>query len=83
MNSQVVYTDETTGMRRQVNIVFPHQVGGCSCSVSILTEVGSALIGLSPGQAIDWHFTDGLQHRLRVDRVIHRDCPFRAAERPG
>jgi regulator of nucleoside diphosphate kinase len=83
MNSQVVYTDETTGMRRQVNIVFPHQGGGCTCSVSILTEVGSALIGLSPGQAIDWHFTDGLQHRLRVDRVIHRDCPFRAAERPG
>ena len=81
MNSQVVYTDETTGMRRQVNIVFPHEVGGCSCGVSILTQVGSALIGLSAGQAIDWHFADGLQHRLRVDRVIHRDCPLKAAER--
>jgi regulator of nucleoside diphosphate kinase len=83
MNSQVVYTDETTGMRRQVNIVFPHEVGGCACGVSILTQVGSALIGLAPGQTIDWQFADGMQHRLRVDRVIHRDCPLRAAERPA
>ena len=82
MNSQVVYTDETTGVRRQVNIVYPHEIGGCTCSVSILAPVGSALIGLSPGQAIDWDFADGVEHRLRVDKVVHHDCPLRGAQHP-
>jgi hypothetical protein len=37
--------------------------------------VGTALIGLSPGQTIQWEFADG-ERRLRVDRVIHNDCPL-------
>ena len=69
MNTQVLYTDETTGAQRLVDIVFPHEAGGCAGSVSILAPIGSALIGLPAGQAIEWHFPDGIQHRLRVDQV--------------
>ena len=79
MNTQVLYTDQSIGAQRLVSIVFPHQAGGCACSVSILDPVGSALIGLSAGQAIEWCFPDGSEHRLRVDRVIHRDCPLSIA----
>jgi len=74
MNSQVLYTDETTGAARQVNLVFPHEVRACACSVSVLTPVGSALIGLPAGHAIDWSFADGREHRLRVERVVYGDC---------
>ena len=81
MNTQVLYTDETTSMQRLVNIVFPHEEGGCVCTVSILAPVGSALIGLSAGQAIEWDFPDGIQHRLRVDDVIRHDCPVRASSK--
>jgi RNA polymerase sigma-70 factor (ECF subfamily) len=75
MNTQVVYTDERSGTQRQVNIVYPHEAAGCACCVSILAPVGTALIGLSAGQTIEWEFSDG-ERRLRVERIIHDDCPL-------
>jgi RNA polymerase sigma-70 factor (ECF subfamily) len=76
MNSQVFYTDETTGVRQHLNLVYPQEAGGCACCVSILAPVGTALLGLSAGQAIEWDFSDGDHRRLRVDQVIHHDCPI-------
>jgi RNA polymerase sigma-70 factor, ECF subfamily len=82
MNSQVLYTDETTGAARQVNLVFPHEVRACACTVCVLTPVGSALIGLPAGQAIDWSFADGRKHRLRVERVTYGECAVAVISRP-
>lgn len=81
MNTQVLYTDHTARAQRQVNIVYPQEAGGCACSVSILGTVGTALIGLSAGQAIEWDFPDGTHRRLRVEKVIHSDCPLKASSR--
>ena len=79
MNTQVFYTDETSGGKRHVNLVYPQEAGGCVCCVSILDPVGTALLGLSAGQAIEWDFTDGSHRRLRVDKVINHDCPINTA----
>jgi RNA polymerase sigma-70 factor, ECF subfamily len=79
MNTQVLYTDETTGERAHLNLVYPQQAGGCACCVSILAPVGTALLGLSAGQAIEWDFSSGARHRLRVERVIRHDCPINSA----
>ena len=79
MNSQVSYTDETRGDRHQINIVYPHEAGGCACCVSILAPIGTALLGLRAGQAIEWDFDEGGRRRLRVDKVIHRNCPLNVA----
>lgn len=78
MNTQVFYTDEITGAQQHLNLVYPQQAGGCACCVSILAPVGTALLGLAAGQAIEWDFPDGAHRRLRVDKVIHRDCPINA-----
>jgi regulator of nucleoside diphosphate kinase len=69
VNSCVLYTDERTGVRRLVAIVWPHEANGADGRVSVLAPVGSALLGLSAGQSIDWQFPDGA-HRLRVDEVL-------------
>ena len=37
--------------------------------VSVLAPVGSALLGLEAGQAIDWPFPTGETRRLRVEEV--------------
>jgi RNA polymerase sigma-70 factor, ECF subfamily len=79
MNTQVFYTDEATGLHRHLNLVYPQQAGGCACCVSVLTPIGTALLGLSAGQAIEWDFPGGAHRRLRVDQVIHRDCPINEA----
>ena len=76
MNTQVFYTNETTGAHQHLNLVYPQEASGCACCVSILAPVGTALIGLSAGQAIEWDFPDGSRRRLRVDQVIHHDCPI-------
>ncbi|HWV92346.1 MAG TPA: RNA polymerase sigma factor [Burkholderiales bacterium] len=83
MNTQVFYTDETSGTRQHLNLVYPEQAGGCVCCVSILAPVGTALIGLSAGQAIEWDFPDGAHRRLRVDQVVRHDCPINDAAQRG
>ena len=74
MNTQVFYTDETSGGEHHLNLVYPDEAGGCACCVSVLDPMGTALIGLSVGQAIEWEFPGG-SHRLRVTEVIDHDCP--------
>lgn len=68
MNTQVLYTDETTGAYRHLNLVYLPEAGGCACCVSILAPIGAALLGLSAGQAIELDFPGGAHRRLRVDR---------------
>ncbi len=78
MNTQVLYTDESNGARQTINVVFPQEADGCDCCVSVLAPVGTALIGLSTNQAIEWDFRDGSHHRLRVEQVTHANCPLNA-----
>jgi RNA polymerase sigma-70 factor (ECF subfamily) len=79
MNTQVFFTDEITGANEHMNLVYPQEAGGCVCCVSVLAPIGTALLGLSAGRAIEWDFPDGSHRRLRVDQVIHHDCPINVA----
>ena len=69
MHSQVYYVDETTGERRAVTLVYPHEADIAKGRVSVLAPVGAALLGLSTGQSIDWGFPHGVRRRLRVLEV--------------
>jgi regulator of nucleoside diphosphate kinase len=70
MHSRLVYVDETAGMRREVELVYPEEANATAGRVSILAPVGSALLGLSAGDTIDWEFPGGETRRLRVERVL-------------
>lgn len=70
MNSSVVFDDETTGERRAIKIVHPRQADAAQDRVSVLAPVGTALLGLSAGQSIDWPFPDGKNRRLRVVEAL-------------
>lgn len=80
MNSLVRYADETNGVVRTVALVYPRAVPGGKAMVSVLTPLGSALLGLSVGQAIEWDFPDGSRRRLRLEAVLYQ--PERDARRP-
>jgi regulator of nucleoside diphosphate kinase len=82
MNSRVVYSDETSGVQRVVTIVFPGDADASDGKVSVLSPIGTALLGLSVGQAIDWDFPDGSRRRLRVDGVVHQP-ERRLSRQPG
>jgi regulator of nucleoside diphosphate kinase len=69
MNSRVECVDENSGERHALTLVFPGEADAGTGKVSVFAPVGSALLGLSVGQAIDWTTPEGRALRLRVDRV--------------
>jgi len=68
MNSTLRYVTDT-GEDRTVTLVYPGEADIETGKVSILTPIGVALIGLSPGQTIDWQARDGRVHQLTVKSV--------------
>jgi len=66
MGSTLRYVTDT-GDDRTVTLVYPGEADISSGKVSILTPIGTALIGLSPGQSIDWQGRDGRLHRLTIE----------------
>jgi regulator of nucleoside diphosphate kinase len=79
MNSMVRYVDETSGEQRTVFLVYPQKADGSAGKVSVLAPVGTALLGLSEGQAIEWDFPDGSRRRLKLLEVVYQ--PERIANR--
>ena len=69
MGAEVEFTDARNGERRTVRLVWPAHADIDAGRVSILTPVGAGLIGLSPGQSIEWPDRDGRARTLNVLRV--------------
>jgi len=82
MNSLVRYRDETEGLTRTVALVYPSAAQGSQGMVSVLAPIGTALLGLSEGQAIDWDFPDGSRRRLKLEEVLHQPENVRRGQ-PG
>lgn len=80
MNSTIRYVDEASGERRTVSLVYPAQSDAEAGKVSVLEPVGTALLGLSAGQAIEWDFPDGSRRRLKLEAVL--DQPQRRRNTP-
>jgi regulator of nucleoside diphosphate kinase len=70
MGSTVTY-EADDGHRREVTLVFPGEADISLGRVSILTPIGTALIGLSPGQSMEWVARDGRRHALTVHVVVN------------
>lgn len=65
MGSTVTFKTDTCD-EKTVTLVFPGDADISEGKVSILTPIGTALIGLSVGQSIMWTARDGRRHRLSV-----------------
>ncbi|PWT72375.1 MAG: nucleoside diphosphate kinase regulator [Proteobacteria bacterium] len=66
MNSEVEFRDETTGKTRKVVLVYPAEADISQGKVSVLTPVGTALIGLQTGDAMTWETPSGEIRELTV-----------------
>ena len=71
MGSAVEYAADD-GQRR-VTLVYPGEADIAQGKISILTPIGTALIGLTEGQSIEWTARDERRHRLTVLNV-HNDA---------
>lgn len=64
MGSEVEY--EAADGRRRVRLVYPADADIAAGRVSVLTPIGTALLGLSAGQSIRWTKRDGRIETLTV-----------------
>jgi regulator of nucleoside diphosphate kinase len=74
MNSHVEFKDDRTGRIRRVQLVYPQQADIGQGRISVLSPVGTALLGLAEGQSISWSGDDRRRPRLTVLRVSNQ--PF-------
>ncbi|WP_114949131.1 nucleoside diphosphate kinase regulator [Microvirga calopogonii] len=69
MGCTVDFRDDTTGRAQTVTLVYPHEADIAQGKISVLTPIGTALIGLPVGQSIDWTTRTGETRRLTVLQV--------------
>jgi len=73
MHACCTYIDQRNGAHRQIELVYPDESDPTLGKISVLTPVGSALIGLRVGQEIAWEFPDGSMRHLKVTSVSQRN----------
>ncbi len=72
MHSRVVFEDEGTGERREITLVYPGRADIAAGAISVLTPVGTALLGLRVGQSIAWELPGGGKRRYRIVEVPYQ-----------
>jgi regulator of nucleoside diphosphate kinase len=72
MNCEVEFRDDTTGKVHRVMLVYPERADINKRQVSVLTPVGTALIGLRQGHSMTWQTPNGETRQLTVLKVRER-----------
>ena len=69
MGCEVDFREDITGRVQTVTLVYPNEADISKGCVSVLTPIGTALIGLPVGKSIDWITRSGAAKRLTVLQV--------------
>lgn len=78
MNSTVKFRVESSQQEFNLTLVYPKDMDESGSKISILAPVGSALLGLSQGDQIEWPKPGGGLLRVRIEEVVYQ--PERAGE---
>lgn len=72
MNSVVRFVDKESEKEWEVALVFPSSANIESNRLSVFAPIGTALLGLSIGDSIDWPLPNGRTRRLRVVAITYQ-----------
>jgi regulator of nucleoside diphosphate kinase len=78
MNSTVRFSVESSQDEFELTLVYPKDIDSSGKKISILAPVGSALLGLSQGDEIEWPKPGGGLIKVKIKEVIYQ--PERAGE---
>jgi regulator of nucleoside diphosphate kinase len=78
MNSTVRFAVESSQEEFCLTLVYPKDVDGSGDKISVIAPVGSALLGLSQGDEIEWPKPGGGLLRVRIKEVTYQ--PERAGD---
>ncbi len=78
MNSTVKFKIESIARDFYLTLVYPKDVDAQGGTISILAPVGSALLGLSQGDEIEWPKPGGGMLQVRIEEITYQ--PERSGE---
>lgn len=71
LHSTVIFNDLDTLTEETVTLVLPHESDMKNKKISVLTPVGTALIGRRVEQVIHWPMPNKKIRRMKISRVEH------------
>lgn len=78
MNSLVRFRVASSKDSFELRLVYPKDVDESGGTISVLAPVGSALLGLSTGNEIEWPRPGGGVVQVRIEEIVYQ--PERAGE---
>lgn len=75
MNSRFRIREQPSGRERELTLLWPGDRSHGDAGISVFTPAGSALLGLSVGQIIDWPTVEGREVNLEVLEVVSQPTP--------
>lgn len=72
MNSKVSFREADTDAESEITLVYPSDADVNRKRISVLTPVGSALIGLSVGDEIEWPLPSGKIRAYKIISVLYQ-----------
>ena len=71
MNSRVILEDVSTGEEMNYALVFPKDANIETGAISILAPIGTAILGYSTGDIIEWAVPSGTR-RIRIKEIVYQ-----------
>jgi regulator of nucleoside diphosphate kinase len=72
MNSTVRFVIENTGEQCTLTLTYPRDMEPRADQLSVLSPVGTALIGLAVGDSIEWPHPSGIMLSVRVLELVYQ-----------
>ena len=69
MYSKLRVADPAGGAERHITLVYPPAVDAAQGLISVLSPIGTALLGLRVGDTAQWHGVDGKPAQLQVRAI--------------
>ena len=71
MNSRVRYRDLEDDSEMEITLVFPGDADISRGKMSILSPIGTAVLGYKVGDTLEWQVPDGLR-KLKIEALVYQ-----------
>ena len=72
MNARVKITIAPSTESTEITLVYPHDFKGEAGQVNVIAPIGTAILGLTEGQQIEWPQPDGQLMKVKIEKVIYQ-----------
>jgi regulator of nucleoside diphosphate kinase len=72
MHSRLRLVDPATGERSELTLAYPAEADPASHQLSVLSPVGTALLGCRVGDTASWATPDGQAHACVVEAILYQ-----------